>query len=168
MVFFGNYAYKRLNTDPVQEEIARAAVERKQTAAQNIFVPQKTTQYYDTYVDATLYTENFTEVYLDDTIQQDWVNYATKYFLRQWKVEEEKVIKVIANSRALVQTIDETKGTLRKNRIKSDLEKLKAMEQESISSQANILGTNVKYEAYKKLEKDFFSQKVQRRLPATN
>ena len=76
------------------------------------------------------------------------------------------MIKVIANSRALVQTIDESKGTLRKDRIKNDLEKLKTMEQESITNQANILGTNVKYEAYKKLEKDFFSQRLQRRIPA--
>ncbi len=166
LVFVGNFAYKKLNTDPVQEELARMAIERKQNAVQNTFIPQKTTQYYDTYVDATLYTENFTDTYLDDSIQQEWVNYATKYFLRQWKVEEEKVIKVIANSRALVQTIDQTKGTLRKDRIKSDLEKLKAMEQESITGQAAVLGTNVKYEAYKKLEKDFFAQRVQHRSPA--
>lgn len=165
-VFIGSYAYKRLNTDPVQEELARMAIERKIATAQNVYVPQKTGQYYDTYVEATLYTENFTETYLDDSIQQEWVTYATKYFLRQWKVEEEKVIKVIANSRALVQTIEEAKPTLKKDRIKNDLEKLKTMEKESIASQSDILGTNVKYEAYKKLEKEFFSQRVQRRAPA--
>ncbi len=166
IVFFGNYAYKKLNTDPVQEELVRMAVERKQNAIQNTFVPQKTSRYYDTYVDAILYTENFKETYLDDKNQQEWVNYATKYFLRQWKVDEEEVIKVIANSRALAQAIDESTVTLRKDRIKSDLEKLKAMEQESITSQANILGTHVKYEAYKKLEKNFFEQRVERRSPA--
>lgn len=166
IVFFVNFIYKKLSTDPVQEEMARMAIERKQNALQNAFIPQKTTQYYDTYVDATLYTENFTSTYLDETIQQEWVSYATKYFLRQWKVEEDKVIKVIANSKALVQSIDETKSTLRKDRIKNDLEKLKTMEQENINSQANILGTNVKYEAYKKLEKEFFLQRIQRRIPA--
>jgi hypothetical protein len=150
----------------VQEELARQAVERKQYAAQNIYVPQKTGQYYDTYVESTLYTENFVETYLDDAVQQEWVSYATKYFLRQWKVEEEKVIKVIANSRALVQNIDESKNTLRKDRIKNDLEKLKTMEKENVASQSDILGTNVKYEAYKRLEKEFFSQKLQHRTPA--
>jgi hypothetical protein len=143
------------------------ALEKKQRDRENTFVPQKVTQYYDTYVDATLYTDNFPETYLDDANQQEWVNYATKYFLRQWKVEEEKVIKVIANSRALVQSIENTKSTLKKDRIKNDLEKLKEMEKESIDSQSLVLGTNVKYEAYKKLEKEFFSQRVQRRLPAT-
>jgi pSer/pThr/pTyr-binding forkhead associated (FHA) protein len=162
-VFLGNFAYKRLNTDPVQEELARQAVERKIAAAQNAYVPQKTSQYYDTYVEATLYTENFTETYLDESIQQEWVSYATKYFLRQWKVEEERVIKVIANSRALVQSIEEAKVTLKKDRIKSDLEKLKAMEKENVETQSEMLGTNVKYEAYKKLEREFFSQRIQRR-----
>ncbi len=162
-VFLGNFAYKRLNTDPVQEELARMAVERKIAAAQNAYTPQKTSQYYDTYVEATLYTENFTETYLDDAIQQEWVSYATKYFLRQWKVEEERVIKVIANSRALVQSIEEAKATLKKDRIKNDLEKLKTMEKENVETQSEMLGTNVKYEAYKKLEREFFSQRIQRR-----
>ena len=166
LVFMGHYSYKRLSVDPVQEELARMTVERKQREGQNVFVPTKTTQYYDNYVDATLYTENFTDYYLSDNVQQEWVNYATKYLLRQWKVEEEKVIKVIANSRALVQTIDEAKTTLKKDRIKNDLEKLKTMEHENIQNQATLLGSNVKYEAYKKLEKEFFSQRVQRRLPA--
>jgi pSer/pThr/pTyr-binding forkhead associated (FHA) protein len=166
-VFFANYAYRKLSTDPVKEELLQMALEKKQRDRENTFVPQKVTQYYDTYVDATLYTDNFPETYLDDANQQEWVNYATKYFLRQWKVEEEKVIKVIANSRALVQSIENTKSTLKKDRIKNDLEKLKEMEKESIDSQSLVLGTNVKYEAYKKLEKEFFSQRVQRRLPAT-
>lgn len=162
-VFLANFAYKRLNTDPVQEELARMAIERKIAAAQNAYVPQKTAQYYDTYVEATLYTDNFTETYLDDTIQQEWVSYATKYFLRQWKVEEERVIKVIANSRALVQSIEEAKATLKKDRIKNDLEKLKNMEKENVDAQSEVLGTAVKYEAYKKLEREFFSQRISRR-----
>ncbi len=166
-IFLGNFIYKKLSTDPVQEELARMAVERKQKEAQNAFIPQKTSQYYDNYVEATLFTDNFTETYLDDSAQQEWVNYATKYFLRQWRVEEDKVIKVIANSRALVQTINEAKSTLKKDRIKNDIEKLKTMEKENVENQSSILGTNVKYEAYKKLEKDFFSHRLQRRVPAT-
>ncbi len=167
LVFVGNFAYKKLNTDPVQLELAKMAVERKQKEIDNIYVPQKIPKYHDNYVDATLLTEQFTETYLDDAVQQEWVKYSTRYFLRQWKVEEEKVIQVVANSRALVQAIDESKGTLKKDRIKLDFEKLKAMEQENIEKQASILGTNVKYEAYKKLEKEFFLPRVQKRIPAS-
>lgn len=165
-IFLGNLVYKKMNTDPVQEEMARAAIERKQQEALNLFVPQKTTQYFDNYVEATIYTENFKETYLDDLNQQEWVNYATKYFLRQWKVEEERIIKLISNSKALVQTIDEAKNSLKKDRIKTDIEKLKTMEQENIKNQASLLGSNVRYEAYKKLEKEFFNQRLLRRTPA--
>ncbi len=166
-IFCGNLIYKKLNTDPVKEELIRLAAERKQQDAQNIFVAAKDSKYFDNYVDSTLYTLNFADTFLDDSIQQEWVGHATKYFLRQWKVEEEKVIQVISNSRALVQSIVEAEPTLKKDRITIDIAKLKALEQGYVASQAKILGTNVKYEAYKKLEKDFFTQKINRRTPAS-
>ncbi|MGZ3726723.1 MAG: FHA domain-containing protein [Pseudobdellovibrio sp.] len=166
-VFIANFVYKKLNIDPVQQELARIAAENKAAAAENRFVPEKTDKYYDTYVDSTLYTDRFVEVYLDKKNQQEWVNYATKYFLRQWKVEEEKVIEVISNSNALVQNVQESIPTLKKSKLKTDIAKLKETEDESIKNQAQILGSNVKYEAYKKLEKEFFSSKLQGRVPAS-
>ena len=165
-VFCGNLIYKKLSTDPVKEELNRVAAERKQYDALNVFVATKDSRYFDNYVDSTLYTISFAETYLDDSVQQEWVTHATKYFLRQWKVEEEKVIQVISNSRALVQSIVEAEPTLKKDHIAADIGKLKTLEQGYVANQAKILGTNVKYEAYKKLEKDFFTQKINRRTPA--
>ncbi len=158
--------YKRLNTDPVQEELARMNIQRKQREIENQFVPEKVNKYFNSYVESTLYTQNFTEVYLDEDIHQEWVKFASKHFLRQWKVEEEKVIQVISNSKALVQNVNEAKATLKKSRITADLAKLKAQEEDSVKGQSRILGTMVKYEAYKKLEREFFTQKLQRRIPA--
>lgn len=165
-IFLGNLAYKKLNTDPVQERMAKLSQEQKLHDAENQFIPVKVNRYFETYVDSTLYTEKFTETYLNDKIQQEWVNYATKYFLKHWKVDEEKVIQVISNSKAFVQNVNEAQGTLKKNRLNADIAKLKAEEEENTQNQAKILGTNVKYEAYKKIEKDFFWQKIQRRAPA--
>lgn len=165
-IFIGSMVYKRLSTDPVQEELARLAVERKQHDAENAFVATKTDRYYDNYVEATVYTKDFADVYLNDQVQQEWVNYATKHFLSKWRVEEEKMIQVISNSRALVQNINEAVPTLKKDRLNTDIGKLKAMEQENIDNQAKVLGNIVKYEAYKRLEKEFFTQKLQRRVPA--
>ncbi len=165
-VFMMNVVYKKINTDPVQKELARLNLERKQREIENQFVPEKVNKYFDSYVDTTLYTENFPETYLDDATQQEWVKFASQHFLRQWKVDEEKVIQVVANSRAFVQNVEEIKPTLKKNRIAADIAKLKAQENENSSNQGKILGTNVKYEAFKKLEKDFFLKKMQQRLPA--
>ena len=166
-VFALNFAYKKLGTDPVKAELARIEAENKARDLENKFIPTKTDKYYDTYVDATLYTERFTDVYLDKNNQQEWVNYATKYFLRQWKLEEEKVIEVISNSNALVQNFNETVPTLKKSKLKADLAKMKELEDQYVQNQAKILGSNVKYEAYKKIEKDFFMSKIQGRAPAS-
>ncbi|MCC2677683.1 MAG: large Ala/Glu-rich protein [Pseudobdellovibrio sp.] len=162
-----NFAYKKLNVDPVQLELARIAAENKAKDNENRFIPAKTDKYFDNYVESTLYTERFSDTYLDRKNQQEWVNYATKYFLRQWKVEEEKVIQVISNSNALVQNVVTEIPNLKKSKLKADLAKLKELEEESIKSQAEILGSNVKYEAYKKLEREFFSSKLEGRAPAS-
>lgn len=165
-VFASTAIYKRLSTDPVQEELARMTVERKQREIENQFVPEKVSKYFDSYVESTLYTQNFTEIYLDENIHQEWVKFASRHFLKLWKVEEEKVIQVISNSKSLVQNVNEAKTTLKKNRLTADLAKLKAQEEESVKGQSRILGTMVKYEAYKKLEREFFTQKLNRRIPA--
>ena len=166
VIFALQFGYKKLATDPVQQELARIASENKARDIENQFIPSKTDEYYDTYLDATLYTKRFSDVYLDRANQQEWVNYATKYFLRQWKVEEEKVISVISNSNALVQNVVENLPNMKKTKVKTDLAKLKEIEDQSVNNNSQLLGSNVRYEAYKKLEKEFFMSKLQGRKPA--
>lgn len=166
LVFALQFGYKKLTVDPVQLELARIAAENKSRDIENQFIPPKTDEYYDTYLDATLYTKRFSDVYLDRANQQEWVNYATKYFLRQWKVEEEKVIQVISSSNALVQNVVETLPNMKKTKVKTDLAKLKEIEDASAAKSSELLGSNVRYEAYKKLEREFFSSKLQGRKPA--
>ncbi len=167
LIFAGKFIYDKIHIDPVKEEMAQLALDNKRRDIENKYVPVKSDKYYDNYVETTLFTERFTEIYLDPRVQQEWVTYATRYFLRQWKVEEEKVISVISNSNALVQNISESVPTLKKSRVKNDIAKLKELEEEYVQKQANILGTNVKYEAYKKIEKEFFRAKIQGRVPAS-
>lgn len=167
VVFSLNFVYQKLNVDPVQLELARLAAENKARDVENRFVPNKTDKYYDTYLETTLYTDRFSEVYLNEKNQQEWVNYATKYFLRQWKVEEEKVIEVISNSNALVQNVMTEMPNMKKSKLKTDLAKLRELEDEYVKNQAQILGSNVRYEAYKKIEREFFQSKLQGRVPAS-
>lgn len=167
VVFAFNFIYQKLNIDPVQLELAKLAAENKAKDIENRFTPVKTDKYYDTYLESTLYTDRFSDIYLNDKNQQEWVNYATKYFLRQWKVEEEKVIEVISNSNALVQNVTSEMPKLKKSKLKTDLAKLKELEDEYVKTQAQILGSNVRYEAYKKIEKEFFQSKLQGRVPAS-
>jgi hypothetical protein len=167
VVFALNFIYQKLTIDPVQLELAKIAAENKAKDTENRFIPTKTDKYYDTYLETTLYTDRFAEVYLNEKNQQEWVNYATKYFLRQWKVEEEKVIEVISNSNALVQNVMTEMPNMKKSKLKTDLAKLRELEDEYVKNQALILGSNVRYEAYKKIEKEFFQSKLQGRVPAS-
>lgn len=162
-----NFVYDKLKVDPSKVESQRIAKENEMAQLANRYVPETTDEYHDNYVDSVLFTTNFKEAYLDDENQKEWVNYATKYFLKQWRVEEEKVIQVISNSKALVQDFTSQIPNLKKNRIKNDLAKLKEVEEEYIQKQSSILGTSVRYEAYKKIEKDFFSSRLKEREPAS-
>ena len=74
---------------------------------------------------------------------------------------------MVSNSTALVQNVNEMIPNLKKTKIKTDIAKLKELEEEYVQKQAIILGTNVKYEAYKKIEKEFFQIKMQSRVPAS-
>jgi menaquinone-dependent protoporphyrinogen IX oxidase len=66
-----------------------------------------------------------------------------------------------------VQNVVTEMPRLKKSKLKSDLAKLKELEDEYVKNQAQILGSNVRYEAYKKIEKEFFQSKLQGRVPAS-
>ena len=163
----GTFIYSKFSTDSLKQEMTRSAELRREKEIENAFVPIKTNVFYDSYVEATIYTQDFTDVYLDNSLQNEWVQIATRYFLQTWKIDEQKTIQLIANSKSLVQSIDEASKKLTKTRLKVDLEKLKGLENENIEAQVAILGTKVKYEAFKKLEREFFSKKLQKRGTAS-
>lgn len=161
LFFGGNFIYSKLTRDSFKDEMSRSAEARRQKEIENKFTPEKTSAYYETYVDATLYTDGFVDVFLDDTNQQAWVKKATVYFLNTWKIDEQKTIQVISNSRSLVQAVNEKVPMFTKQNFKAELEKLKQIEAANITQQVQIFGTNVRYESYKKLERQFFSELLQ-------
>ncbi len=161
-VYFSfNFLSAKFSQDSRQMELREIASARQKKEIENKYLPEMTEQYFDNYVQSTIYTKRFSEVYLDVEIQNEWVKHATVYFLNKWKVPEENTIKVISNSKALVQAIVEEIPNLKKDHLKNDIEKLNLVEKINVDEQAKILGTYVKYEAYKKLEKSFFSKKIE-------
>ena len=158
ITLIGYFLYSRLAIDPVERQRRALAMQREENAIKNKYIPQKDAVFRESYVDLTLYTQNFTDKYLDNDIQQDFVKMATKQFLRRWKVNEETTIKVISASRAFVQAVDEKSRSLTKDRFRSDLEKLKLQEQEMVREHEELFGSNVRYQDYKKMEAEFFSK----------
>lgn len=158
--FVGGKVYDRFTKDSYQEQMQEMADVRKQRDVANQFVPEKTDTYYDDYVNATIYTNRFSEVYLDQNNQQEWAKKAIYYFVNKWKVSEEKTVQVIANSQALVQNVLTEIPNLKKDKLKQSIEKLSELEKANVEQQAKILGSQVRYEAYKKLEREFFEAKL--------
>lgn len=78
-------------------------------------------------------------------------------------MDEQKTIEAISASRSLVQSVDERVQMLTKTNMKSEVEKLKQLEATTIEQQADILGSKVRLEAYKKLERQFFSDLLKKR-----
>lgn len=161
MVYFsGQFLYSKFSQDSRQIELRQIAAERAQKDTENIYIPVKNSNWPDSYVQKTIYTQDFAEAYLNDDNQREWVKTATMYFLNKWKVSEENTIKVVSNSRALVQNINDAIPKLKKDRLKADLENLNLIEKTNIDEQAQILGSYVRLEAYQKLEKEFFIKKM--------
>jgi pSer/pThr/pTyr-binding forkhead associated (FHA) protein len=165
--FSGHFVYSKLTQDSFQSDMQQITADRQKKELENVYVVTKTTDFHDDYVKSTIYTQNFADAYLNEANQKEWVRHATMHFLNKWKVSEENTIKVISNSKALVQNIQDEIPKLKKDRIKADLEKLAQTEKINTDAQAQILGTYVKYEAYRKLEKDFFLKKMNQRNMAT-
>ncbi|MBC7466194.1 MAG: FHA domain-containing protein [Bdellovibrio sp.] len=167
VVFFtGNLVYNKLRIDPFEAERRKMAMDRKQSEEENRFVPVKSDIWRTNYVELTLNTDQFVETYLDEQTHQKWVTYISKYFLSQWKVSEEKVIAVVSSSKAFVQSIEEARPELKKTKIKAELEKMKQDEEELVAKNSFLLGSQVRYEAYKKKEQEFFQNLVRNRAPA--
>ena len=165
--FIFNFVSAKFSQDSLQIELREIASIRSKKEIENKYIPVKSSEFRDTYVQSTIFTENFIETYLNEKYQKEWVKFATVYFLNKWKVPEENTIKVISNSKALVQNIQEAIPKLKKDRFKNDIENLNEIEKTNVDEQAKILGTYVKYEAYKKLEKDFFVKKMNLRNSAS-
>lgn len=125
------------------------------------FQPSQDLEYRDSYVNATLYTSKFAEIYLDEELHDKWFKYITDYMFQTWRVPEEKTIEVSAISKSLVESIKMRAADLDAEFADKGIEKLKEAEAEAIKRMGDALGTQVKYEAYKRKEREFFEPYVQ-------
>lgn len=161
--FVGQVVLDRLKTDHRQIELQEIAEQRQVQNEQNRFVAVKVARYYDDYLNATIYTDQFLEAFTNENNQKEWTKQITFYFVDKWKVPEEKTIEVLSNSLAFVQTVQSEIPYLKKDKLKASLAKLSEQEAELTKKQVEIFGTYVKYETFKKMEKEFFSKKLQQR-----
>ena len=125
------------------------------------FKPEQDLEYRDTYVESVIYTSKFTEIYLDEAIHDKWFKYITDYMFQTWRVPEEKTIEVSAIAKSLVESLKEKSASIDAKFAEKSVEALKVAEAEAIQRMADALGTQVKYEAFKRKEREFFEPYIQ-------
>ena len=134
---------------------ARKPVERAK------YVAPKTLEYKDNYTDLSVYTQNFSDIYLDEALHDKWFKHIAGYMYETWRVDETKSIEVVSISKTLVQSLKNSATNLDAEFYQKGIEKMRELEAESDKRMIEILGTKVKYEAFKRKEREFFEPYIQ-------
>ena len=125
------------------------------------YVAPQSLEYKDTYTDAVLYTQKFADIYLDEQLHDKWFKHIAGYMYENWRVDETKSIEAISISKTLVQNLRDTSGNLDAEFYQKGIEKMRELEATSEKRMIEILGTKVKYEAFRRKEREFFEPYVQ-------
>jgi hypothetical protein len=124
--------------------------------------PERVPEVKDSYVDLVLYTDQFYEMYLNPEFNERFGKATMEYLLRTWRIEEENSIQVVSMSKTLVKTLLEKKDTIRTDFLEQGLAKLKETEAETEQKLVEILGSQVKYESYRKFERKYFRDELEK------
>lgn len=152
--------------NPMKTSAERRAQEREDDLARRKFDPAKDDELRDSYKDAVIYTKDFVEIYTSTDFQNKWTKAATVYMLKQWRIQEEKTVEALSAVTTLVKTLEEKKQSIHPDFVPDGLKKMADLEAETVAAVKETLGTEVRYEAFKKFEKKFYLNFRQERLPA--
>lgn len=144
------------NQAPLQRRVIAAAEERKADLERRKFNPMQTKELKLTYAESVLYTEGFTERYLGDEFQKKLLAEVTPYMLKTWRLDEDKVIQMLAASTALVKELSERRENIHPDFIPQGIEKMKELENESSQRMRKLLGSQVRLESFRKFERKFY------------
>ncbi|MFZ4403648.1 MAG: FHA domain-containing protein [Pseudobdellovibrionaceae bacterium] len=169
VIFFTcSYGYKKFLNDsnPLKTAATEAIQQRNEDLLRRKFNPTQTTELKESYTDAVIYTENYVMNYLNEDFQKNWLKAATDYLFKQWRIEEEKTVQLLSSVNTLVKTLNEKKEQIHPDYIEKDIKKMHDLEAEKALELQNLLGSQVKYEAFRRFEKKFYLEQIPWRNPA--
>ena len=152
------------------EEAKRLEATRADEAQRKLarrFNPAQDFQIRESYTESVLYTKNFVDAYDDQSVYARWLKEASEYLYRQWRIDEASAIEVVAGAKTLVNSLDKRRRDIHPDFVKENIEKMREFERAEVEKLKTKLGTNVKYEAFKKFETRFFANEVKVRQPAS-
>ncbi|MGZ3769074.1 MAG: FHA domain-containing protein [Bdellovibrio sp.] len=162
LYFAGQYVYERVrhNQAPLQAMVNREAKSRQEDLERRRFNPPQAPEIRDNYTDSVIYTQNFVNQYTDPKFQQKLYKAVSQYMLKTWRVDEDKSIQVLALSNSLVKGLEERRQKIHPDFVKDGIEKMHALETETIANMKQILGTEVRVESYLTFERNFYKTNV--------
>lgn len=143
---------------PIERMVSGAMTSAKEELEKRKFNPPQVKEVKDSYVDAVIYTKDFSSTYVDPKYQEEWNKAATLYLLKTWRIDEDKATRALAASAALVKDLAERKEKIHPDFVKSGIQKMRDAEKETIARIKSELGGQVRFESFKKYEKRFFEK----------
>jgi small-conductance mechanosensitive channel len=154
----GQHAYKIVKSDasPIQRRVTAVQDERKADLEKRKFNPTQTKELRGSYADSVIYTEDFVRKYQDEAFRKKLLSEAAPYMLKTWRIDEEKTIQLLASTSALVNVLKERRDAIHPDYIPQGIEKMKEAETEANLKLRQLLGSQVRFESYKKFERKFY------------
>jgi hypothetical protein len=149
-------SYLKADSSPIARRVAAVEEERKRDLERRRFNPTQTLDLKDTYVDSVIYTTGFATTYTDEAFQKKLLQALSPYLLNTWRLEEEKSIQLLSISSTLVKQLIEKRKNIHPDYVQPDIGKMHELENQTITQMTQLLGSQVRYESYKKFEKQFY------------
>lgn len=162
------YGYERFqqDTNPMKTAAEQDARARQEDLERRKFNPPQDPALRETYADCVIYTQDYLANYLNADYQKEWLKAATTYLLKQWRVQEETSVQVLSTVNTLITTLNELKGKIHPDYIPQGLKKMTDLEAETLTKVKDMLGSEVRLEAFRRLEKRFYTSHFLERAPA--
>lgn len=157
---------EQMRTRSISRVLATESAERDKARVAAGFNPPQDRVVREEYVDSVIYTLDFSKLYANSDIQDRWVREAKDYFYKTWRVDEQETIKVLSMAKTLVKTLEDKRQKIHPDFVKENILKMRELEAETVAKIKDVLGTEVKFSAFKKFEMKFFKEELEKRAPA--
>lgn len=129
---------------------------KKERESKFNFNPEQDLLYKESYVKNVLYTKGYADLALNKDFQSQYIIKLNSFVLDDLGLDESIVVSLSAIHTDLIRNILNIKDNIISGFEKSEIEKMKSLEQEAIAKQRKLLRTKTKYDLFKTFEQDFY------------
>ncbi len=140
--------------------------QQMQTERARRFEPTKSDQWRENYTDALLYTKGYAELKLTPNYQDKWIRDLHEYLYTKLRVDEDSIVKLVSLEAAMVTKLKEEADSIHPDYVDQQVSKMRGMESESVAQMQKLIGSDKKFEQFRKFSEDYYYQEYLKRSPA--